>query len=145
MIARSRILLLVSIFVFLVHNHELQVLEGQEDGRTDSQDDLIGFIAQLLLPDFHALSIGELGVIDTQPIAKHPLQTLGNLCSQGYFGQKIEHLTAALFQGLGDEVDIDFGLATGGDPVKQTDILLTEAIDDGVVGCLLSRIEGMAG
>ena len=145
MIARSRVLLLVSIFVFLVHNHELQVLEGQEDGRTDSQDDLVGFITQLLLPDFHTLGIGELGVIDTQPITKYSFQSLGDLCSQGDFGQEIEHLTTALFQGLGDEVDIDFGLATGGDPMKQTDILLTEAIDDGVVGCLLSRIEGMAG
>ena len=143
MVSGSRVLLLVRVFVLLIHNHQAQSLEGQEDGRTDTQDDIVFLLAQLLLPDFHPLGIGKLGMIDTKATSEHPLQTFGDLGGQGDFGQEIEHLLACLQRFL-DEVDIDFGLATGGDPVKQTDIFLAEVIKDGGESLLLSRVQGVA-
>ena len=117
MVSGSRILLLVRVFVLLIHNHQAQSLKGQEDGRTDTQDDIVFLFTQLLLPDFHPLGIGKLGMIDTKATSEYPLQTFGDLGGQGDFGQEIEHLLTCLQRFL-DEVDIDFGLATGGDPVK---------------------------
>ena len=82
-------------------------------------------------------------MIDTEATSEHPFQTFGDLGGQGDFGQEIEHLLAGLQRFL-DEVDIDFGLATGGDPVKQADILLAEIIKDRGESFLLSRIQGVA-
>ena len=142
MVSGSRVLLLVRILVLLIHNHQAQSPKGQEDGRTDTQDDIVFLLTQLLLPDFHPLGIGKLGVIDTEATSEHPLQTFGDLGGQGDFGQEIEHLLAGLQRFL-DEVDIDFGLATGGHPMEQADILLTEVIEDGGESFLLGRVQGM--
>ena len=143
MVSGSRVLLLVRILVLLIHNHQAQSLEGQEDGRTDTQDDIVFLLTQLLLPDFHPLGIGKLGMIDTEATSEHPLQPFGDLGGQGDFGQEIEHLLTCLQRFL-DEADINFGLATGSHPVKQTDILLAEIIKDGSESFLLSRVQGVA-
>ena len=81
-------------------------------------------------------------MIDTEATSEHSLQPFGDLGGQGDFGQEIEHLLACLQRFL-DEVDIDFGLATGGHSMKQADILLAEVIKDGNESFLLGRVQGM--
>ena len=81
-------------------------------------------------------------MIDTEATSEHPFQKFGALGGQGDFGQEIKHLLASLQRFL-DEVDIDFGLATGGHPMEQADILLTEVIEDGSESFLLGRVQGM--
>lgn len=66
MIAGSRVLLLVGVFVLLVHNHKTEVAERKKDGGADAENNVIVCFRQLLLPDFYPFGIGELGVIDAQ-------------------------------------------------------------------------------
>ena len=65
--------------MFLVDDDQSQPLEGQEKGRTHTEDNVIGFMGKLFLPHLYPLGIGELGVVDAQPTAEDPLQALGNL------------------------------------------------------------------
>ena len=47
-----------------------QPTEGQEHRRTHAKDDVVVVLRQLFLPDFHALGIGKLRVVDSQPMAE---------------------------------------------------------------------------
>ena len=73
----GRVLLLICVFVLLVHDNQAQLAEGQEHGRTHSQNDVISAVRKLFLPDFHPFGIRKLGVINSQPITKYPFQTFG--------------------------------------------------------------------
>ena len=97
-------------------------------------------MGKLFLPHLYPLGIGKLGMIDAQPAAKDPLQTLGYLGSQSNFRQQIKYLLA-LTDRLINEVNIDFGLAAGSDSVEQTDILHAERSTDFVEGPLLVDVQ----
>ena len=141
MVAGGRILLLIGGLVFLVDNHQSEPLEGQEHGTTGSEDDIVGICRELFLPDLHALGIGVFAVVDAQSTAEDPLQTFHHLYGEGNLGQEIEHLLMTV-EGLLDEVDIDFGLSTGGDTMEQGDILFEKGELDLVEGFLLWGAEG---
>ena len=64
-------------------------------------------------------------MVDAQPTAEDPLQTFHHLNGEGYLGQEVEHLLLTV-EGLLDEVDVYLRLSTGGDAVKQGDVLLEE-------------------
>ena len=125
MITGRGILLLITRLVFLIDNHESQILERQQNGATGTEDDIIGIARELLLPDLHTFGIRILAVVDAESIAEHMLQALHDLHRESNLGEKIKHLFL-LLQCLTDQMDIDLGLATGGDAVKQGDILLQE-------------------
>ena len=137
MIPGSRILLLVRSLVLLVHNHQSQSPERQEDRRPYSQNHVIIVLRELLLPDLHPFRIRELGMIYPQTVAEHPPQTFRNLSGKGNFRQQIQHLFTCLY-GLKDKMYIDFSLAAGCHPMKQTHILLMKRIHDLLKSRLLS-------
>ena len=83
-------------------------------------------------------------MIDAQPAAEDPLQALGYLGGQSNFRQQIKYLLA-LTDRLINEVNIDFGLATGSDSVEQTDIFLAERNTDFVESPLLMYVQFIEG
>ena len=136
MIARGGILLLIGCLVLLIDDDEAQTLEGQEDGRAGTENDIVGILRQLLLPYLHPFGIGVAGVVDTQSVAEDTLQALHHLHRQRNFRQQVEHLFLA-FQSPLYEVDIYLRLATAGHAVQEGDRLLHHRHQDGVIGLLL--------
>ena len=110
MVAWCRVLLLVGVLVFFVDDDEAQAAEGEKDGRADAEDDVVGLVGELLLPNLDALGIGETGVINPQPAAEHTAQTVLHVRGEGYLRHQVEHLTP-LLDGLFDKMDVDFRLA----------------------------------
>ncbi|CDF21703.1 uncharacterized protein BN736_01468 [Prevotella sp. CAG:617] len=135
-VARGGVLLLVGGFVLLVHDNQAEPPEGQEERRAHAQNQAVGLVGELLLPDFHALGVGKLGVVHAHLLAKHARHALHDLRGQGYFGQQVEHLLAAAQAAL-DELGVDFGLSARGDAVKQADVLLPEHVQNFVKSLLL--------
>ena len=140
MITGSRVLLLISILVFLVHNHQSQVPEREENGRTDSQNNIIAIFSQLFPPYLHPFGVGKLRVINAQPRAENPLQTFCNLGSQGNLRQQIQYLLS-LTNSFFYQMNIYFRLTTGRHPMKQADILFPEGLYDFIVCPLLKLIQ----
>ena len=138
MVAWSGVLLLVGGFMLFVHNNQLQPLEGQEYGGTYPQDDIVGMVGQLALPDFHPFGIREFGVVDAQAGAEYASQASGDLGSERYLGKQIQYLSAALQHFL-NQMDINLCLSAGRDSVEQAYILFTQGGDDFIVGTLLGR------
>ena len=104
----------------------------------------MSFGAELLLPDFHPFGIGKLRVVDADASSEHTFQAFGDLRREGDFGKQVEHLLS-VFDGLPDEMDVDFRLSAGGDTMEQADVFLPEVAEDGIIGCLLGRIERIDG
>ena len=73
MVAGHGILLLIRGLMFLIDNHQSEVLEGQEHSTARAKDDIVRVLGELLLPDFHALGIGILGVVDAEAVAEDVL------------------------------------------------------------------------
>ena len=142
MIAGSGILLLIGILMFLVHNHQSKIAERKENGRTDSQNDIISFFRQLLLPDFHPFGIGEFRVVNAQTIAEYALQAFCNLGGKGYLRQQIQYLFS-LPDGLFYQMDIDFCFSAGSHSMQQTDILRLETLHNLIMRQLLMFIQGI--
>ena len=136
MIAGSRVLLLVTGLMLLVNNDKAQVLERQEHRRTGSQYHVVRVLRELFLPYFHALCIRIPGMVNTQPIAKHALQSLHHLHRQRYLRQQIEHLLF-LFQSPLDEVYVNLRLTARRHAMQQCHITLHHRHQDGIVGILL--------
>ena len=116
------------------------LLEGQEHGRTHSQNDVISAVRKLFLPDFHPFGIRKLRVIDAQTRTEHPLQPFGNLCGQGYFRQQIQHLLP-LPDNFFYQMDVNLRLSAGRDSMQQTDILCPETFHNAVVCPLLMLVQ----
>ena len=140
MIAGHGVLLLETGLVLLVDDDEAKPLERQEDGTTGTQDDVVGMARKLLLPDFHPLGIAVLGVVDAKAVAEDAVQPLHHLDGEGYLGQQVEHLAVLVNLAL-YQVDVDFGLAAGGDTMQQGHLLLHHRHQYLVVGRLLCRAE----
>ena len=140
MVAGGGVLLLICILVLLVHDNQAQLAEGQEHGRTHSQNDVISAVRKLFLPDFHPFGIRKLRVIDAQTRTEHPLQPFGNLCGQGYFRQQIQHLLP-LPDNFFYQMDVNLRLSAGRDSMQQTDILCPETFHNAVVCPLLMLVQ----
>ena len=143
-VAGSRVLLLVGVFVLLIHDDQSQALEGEENGGAHPENNFIGAVRELLLPDFYPFCIGKFGVINTHAGTKDFLQTLGNLCRKRYLGQEIQHLPS-LLQLFANEMDVYLRLSRGGDPMEQTDGGREKSLTDGVIGTLLGGTQRMKG
>ena len=96
--------------MFFVDNDETQVLEGQEDGRAGTQDDVVGVGRQLFLPYLGPFVITVFGVVDAQAVAEDIAQAVHHLYRQCYLGQQVEHLSVHVQLAL-DEVDVYLRLA----------------------------------
>ncbi len=88
-IARGGVLLLVAAFVFFVNNNKTQLLEWKEHAGTHTHDDVVGVVAELLLPNFHTLGIGIFAVVDAQAVAEHASEALHKLGGEHDFGQQV--------------------------------------------------------
>ena len=94
------------------------------------------------MPDFYPFSIWKLGMIDTQATSEHSLQTFGNLGGQGNFRQQVQHLFT-LLQRLLYQMNIDFCLTTGSDPMKKTHVLLSKILKNSRKSLLLWSIQNI--
>ena len=83
-VAWGGVLLLERCLVLLVDDDEPQTLVGQEDSGTCAEYNVVGPVAELLLPDFHAFGIGVFGVVDANATAEDVLQSLCYLHCKGY-------------------------------------------------------------
>jgi hypothetical protein len=110
MITWSRILLFIGIFMFFIHDDQSQTPERQKNRRTYSKYYIIIVIGKLFTPYLYTFSIRKLGVINSQPVTKYPFQTFGDLCSQCYLRQQIQHLLSCL-NCLLNKMNIDFSLS----------------------------------
>ena len=144
MIAGSRVLLFIGILMFLIHNYQPQIAERQENRGTDSQNNIISFFRQLLLPDLYAFCIGKLRMINTQTISKHPLQTLCYLSGKSYFRQKIQYLFS-LPDGFFNQVYIDFCFSAGSHTMQQAYIFGLKALHNPIMCRLLMFIQRIDG
>ena len=140
MIAGHGILLLIGSLVFLVDDDQSETLERQENSTAGTEDDIVGILGELFLPDLHAFGIGILGVVDAETIAEDMLQTLHDLNSQGYLWQEVEHLLL-LFKRLTNQMDINLRLAAGGDTMKKGHVLFEKRELYLVIGILLVRTQ----
>ena len=66
-VARGRVLLLITRLMLLVDNDETELLERQEDGAASSEDDVVRIVGELLAPNLHTLAVAVLGMIDAKP------------------------------------------------------------------------------
>ena len=124
-IARHGILLFVGGLVLLVDDDEAEALERQEDGTAGSEDNVVGIGRELFLPYFYTLCIAIFGVVDAQTTAKDTLQAFHHLYGKGNLRQEVEHLLMTV-EGLLYKMDVYLRLTTGGNTVKQGDILFEE-------------------
>ena len=81
-------------------------------------------------------------MINAEALTKNSLQTIGDLHSQGNFGQKIKHLLT-LLNGLLDEVNIQLRLAARGHTMQQRYVFRLKRFLYFVVGFLLRCVERM--
>ena len=139
-VARGRVLLLITLFVLFVHDDETQILEGQEDGRAHADHEGEGRIGQLLLPEFHTLGIGEFAMIDAHLVAKHAPQSGRQLSGQGNLGHQVEHLSTR-FQFAADEFGIHFGFSARSHAVQEADAVRAPCLGDFAHGALLLLVE----
>ena len=136
MITWSRILLFIGIFMFFIHDDQSQTPERQKNRRTYSKYYIIIVIGKLFTPYLYTFSIRKLGVINSQPITKYPFQTFGDLCSQCYLRQQIQHLLSCL-NCLLNKMNIDFSLSACSNTMKQADIFLMKVRQDLAIRLLL--------
>ena len=117
-VAGSRIVLLVAVFVFFVHNDQSQLAERQKYRRTNTDNDIVTFIVQYIVPDFHPFGIRKPGMIHAQPLAEYPFQAAGELCGECYFGYEVQHLFPRCYHFV-DELNVNLGFSAGGDSMQQ--------------------------
>ena len=127
MVTRCRVLLLIGILMFLIHYHQPEVPKWKKNRRTYSQYNIISFIAQLLLPDFHTFRIRKLWMVNPQTSTQYPFQAFGNLSSKCYFRQQIKYLFS-LPDHFINQMNIYFRLSTGSNAMQQTDILIPKLL-----------------
>ena len=89
MVTRGRILLLIRIFMFLIHNDQSQVLEWQEERRTYTQHYHRFVPMQEFVPYFHTLVIREFRMIYQELITEQFSQPFGDLRRNSYFRKHI--------------------------------------------------------
>ena len=84
MVARSRIKLLVTGFVLLIHNHQPQAIKRQKQGGAHANHK--GETAvQHPIPDLHPLVVRVLGMVDAHARPEDLLQPPHQLCSERNF------------------------------------------------------------
>ena len=83
-------------------------------------------------------------MVDAQTGTENTLQALCDLCSESYFGQKIEYLFS-LPDGFFYQMNIDFCLAACRDAMQQANVLALETLQNGVIGALLVLVQRIDG
>ena len=122
MIAWGWFLLLVTLFVLFIHDDKPQILEGQEDAGTDTQNQLVRHRGGLSFVHIETLDIREFGMIDPHIVTKDLPQPFRDLGGQRNLREQVEHLLS-LLQVLADEVDVYLRFARRSDSMKERDIL----------------------
>ena len=118
----GRLLLLVGMLVLLVHDDEAERFDRRKDGRARADDDPRAALANLV-PFVVALAGGQMAVQHRhqrlQRAGAEPrLEPLDGLRRERDF--RHEHNRAlAVFQGVGDGLQINLGLAAAGDAVQE--------------------------
>ena len=88
MIAGHGILLLVRSLVLLVDDDQSETLERQKYGTAGTEDDIVGILRELFLPNLHAFCIGVFRVVDAEAVAEDVLQTFHDLNGKGNLRQE---------------------------------------------------------
>ena len=118
----GRLLLLVGVLVFLVHDDQAERLDRRKDGRARADDNARAALANLV-PLVMPLAGGQMAVQHRhqrlQRAGAEPrLEALDGLRRERNF--RHEHDRAfALLQGVGDGLQIDLRLAAAGDAVEE--------------------------
>ena len=115
-------LLLVGVFVFLVHDEKAQRFDGREDGRACADDDPGAALANLL-PLVVALAGTQVAVENgdegLELAGVEPgLESLDRLRRERDFRDQ-DDCTLTLRKGVGDGLEINFGLPRAGDAVEE--------------------------
>ena len=118
MVARRGLGLFVAGIVFLIDNHQLQVFERQEDRRPHADDKLAPLGATQAQIGLRAAAVREFRVVGGDTAAEDPLHALDELRREGDLGDEQQHV-APRAEHLGDQMDVDFGLARPGDTLQQ--------------------------
>ena len=83
-------------------------------------------------------------MIDAEARTEYPFQPFGDLCSQCYFRQQIQHLFP-LPDDLLYQMNVNLSLSTGCNSMQQANIFSPETIHDLIVCTLLMSIQGIQG
>ena len=102
--------------MFLIHNHQPQVNEGQEDRRPGPEHDTVPS------PDlFHCMGTGgrsHSGMKLDQPLSEYLGQPVSQLPADGDLGNQVEDALSC-GQRIGSQCDINLGLAASRGSVKK--------------------------
>ena len=119
-----RLLLFVRVFVFLVHDDEAERFNRRKNRRARADDNPRAALANLV-PLIVALAGGQVAVQDgdqgPQPaLGEARFESLDRLRRERDFRDQ-DNRAFALLQGVGEGLQIDFGLAAAGDAVEEED------------------------
>ncbi len=137
MIARSRIILFVGVFMLFIHNHDSKITEWKEDRRADTENHFVFlFWREHILPHLNSLIIREFGVIDTKLFAKHTTKTSRQLSGESNLRKQEQRLFAAC-NGFINKFDINLRFSARGDSMQKHNIFLLEIGNNLIVGFIL--------
>ena len=117
-VAGSRIGLLVTGVVLLVHDDQFQPFQGQKEGRPGPHDELAPSGPAQGQVGLRAPHVGQFRMVGRDAAAEDALQPLDELGREGDFGHQHQHVVARC-QRLGNQMDVNFGLSGAGDAVQQ--------------------------
>ena len=118
-VARRRLRLLVAGVVLLVDDDQLQMLQRQEDRRPHADHELAPVGAVQPQVGLRAAAVGEFGMVRSDAAAEDALHALDQLRRKGDFGHQQQNI-AAPGEHLGDQVDVNLGLARTGDALQKS-------------------------
>ena len=127
--------------MLLVDDHQTQPPQRQEERRAGPHDELAPRRAAEAQVGFGTGALRQARVVDRHAAAEDALHALDQLRREGYFGDKQQHVVAAP-QRLGNQMDVDFGLARARNAVQQDAFVRGEEVPDVVQAALLGRREG---
>src|SRR5574344_193220 len=123
MVARGRLLLFETRFMFLVYDNQTEILKRKKYGTSRTKYHIIRIIRHLFLPYLHTFSIAILRMINAQLVSKDTAQAICYLNGEGYFRQQVENLLMLQYC-LTDEMYVYFSFSTGCNAMKEHYILL---------------------
>ena len=140
-VARLRVGLLVACVVLLVDDDQLQVPQRQKERRAGADDQFPAVGARQAQVAFGAARERELRVVGRHAAAEDAFEPRDELRRDGDFGHEQQHVAAA-GERLGDQVDVELGLARTGDAVQQHGAASgVEVAADRIEAALLGRCE----
>ena len=111
--------------MLLIHNDQPQILHGQHNGRSGSQNKFVWIWSRKPVPYLNTYAVRATGVIYAHVITEHLLQTVHYLCGEGYLRQQVENLPA-LADTLLYKVNVNLGLSARCNTMQQANVFAPE-------------------